>query len=306
LWWAQRRPVNVHGVAEVPQTAQQRFHHRTIAQEVDEGGAVAVGLVPGLDVPAAVVAVAEKGYADFEVTATGEPGHSSSPPRTTAIGILARAITAIEDHPMPATLNTPTGRTFDWMVHEATPTFRVLLANRWLLDPVLIKVMEMRPASNAAVRTVSSVTVVEGGIKDNVLPQSARAVVNCRLITGDTAENVLAHFSKAIGNARVTVRVLTAQAASPAAPPGTFGEQAMQKTLKQTYPDAVFLPNLALGATDARHFAGLTPNIFRFVPIHATSESMKQVHGPAEHLAVEDARNAARYYAQLIVNLCGQ
>jgi acetylornithine deacetylase/succinyl-diaminopimelate desuccinylase-like protein len=33
---------------------------------------------------------------------------------------------------------------------------------------------------------------------------------------------------------------------------------------------------------------------------------MKQIHGPAEHLAVEDARNAARYYAQLIVNLCGQ
>src|ERR1035441_4094014 len=34
LWRARRRPVNVHGVAVVPQTAQPRFHHRTIAQKV--------------------------------------------------------------------------------------------------------------------------------------------------------------------------------------------------------------------------------------------------------------------------------
>src|SRR5437867_13338189 len=59
LWWAQRRPVNMHGVAVVPQTAQQRFHHRTAAQKVrplvidkircDDGGMLAVALLHQLE-----------------------------------------------------------------------------------------------------------------------------------------------------------------------------------------------------------------------------------------------------------------
>ncbi|HOP26907.1 MAG TPA: M20/M25/M40 family metallo-hydrolase [Candidatus Sabulitectum sp.] len=45
----------------------------------------------------AVVGLAEKGYATFRITAFGRQGHSSVPPKSTAIGTLSRAIAILEN-----------------------------------------------------------------------------------------------------------------------------------------------------------------------------------------------------------------
>ena len=148
--------------------------------------------------------------------------------------------------------------------------------------------------------------MIEGGVKSNQLPQSARAVVNCRLIPGDTAEKVAAHFARVIGDPRVKVNILTADNASPEAPPESVAGRALKTALRQIYPEAIYVPSLAIGATDGRYFAALTPNVYRFSPIHVTPETLKQMHGPAEHISVEDAKTAVRFYAQLILNLCGR
>ena len=42
-------------------------------------------------------ATGEKGYASLELNVEGKGGHSSQPPESTSIGILARAITRLED-----------------------------------------------------------------------------------------------------------------------------------------------------------------------------------------------------------------
>lgn len=45
------------------------------------------------------IGVTEKGYATLELMATTQPGHSSMPPKETAIGILAKAVAALENNP---------------------------------------------------------------------------------------------------------------------------------------------------------------------------------------------------------------
>ena len=47
---------------------------------LDEGSAIAQGLLPGIDKPVALVGLAEKGYASVVLRATGASGHSSLPP----------------------------------------------------------------------------------------------------------------------------------------------------------------------------------------------------------------------------------
>src|SRR5690242_9576627 len=68
---------------------------------IDEGGYVAEGMVPGLEQPMAVINVAEKGYASFELTITTKGGHSSAPPADNTIGSLAAAITKLESNQFP-------------------------------------------------------------------------------------------------------------------------------------------------------------------------------------------------------------
>jgi carboxypeptidase PM20D1 len=67
---------------------------------IDEG-LVAEGMIKGLDKPAALIGLAEKGYATLVLNAVANPGHSSMPPRETAIGMMAAALARLEDHRLP-------------------------------------------------------------------------------------------------------------------------------------------------------------------------------------------------------------
>ena len=64
---------------------------------LDECGVITQGLIPGVDASVALIGVAEKGYVTLELTVEAEGGHSSMPPKHTAIGVLSRAITRIEE-----------------------------------------------------------------------------------------------------------------------------------------------------------------------------------------------------------------
>ena len=68
---------------------------------LDEGLLITDGILKGLDKPAALIGVAEKGYATLVLTAQATPGHSSMPPRQTAIGMMSAALARLEDHRLP-------------------------------------------------------------------------------------------------------------------------------------------------------------------------------------------------------------
>ena len=52
--------------------------------------------------------------------------------------------------------------------------------------PVILRIMAMRPQTEALVRTTTAPTVIRGGVKANVLPQHAEALVNFRILPGDS------------------------------------------------------------------------------------------------------------------------
>jgi carboxypeptidase PM20D1 len=89
----------VNGCKVMGQLLKERGVH--LAGIVDEGGGISAGLAPGVRGPVALIAVSEKGYLTVEFSVQGQPGHSSTPPPQTAIGILARGLARLEAHPMP-------------------------------------------------------------------------------------------------------------------------------------------------------------------------------------------------------------
>src|SRR6185436_9509798 len=185
---------------------------------LDEGGFYTEGTRPGLTVPAALIGTAEKGYLSLELSAEGEPGHSSRPPQEMAIGILARALERLQAQPFPARLE---GAPRDMLVTLA-PRLpfgqRVALANLWLVSPVVTHGLTGEPSSAAMVRTTTALTIVEGGHKENVLPGRARAVVNFRLLPGDTTAGTIAHVRGIVDDERVKLRPVTVSGNAAEAP----------------------------------------------------------------------------------------
>ena len=66
---------------------------------IDEGGTIKIDGIDGLKQPIALIGIAEKGYTSVQLTALGEGGHSSMPPKQTSIGMLAEAIDKLQKHP---------------------------------------------------------------------------------------------------------------------------------------------------------------------------------------------------------------
>jgi carboxypeptidase PM20D1 len=270
---------------------------------IDEGGAILEGIVPGVSAPVATVGVAEKGSVSLALVAEATGGHSSMPPSATAIGLLSRAITRLEADQFPASLRASRGL-FEAVGPEMAWPYRVLFANLWLFEPLLVRKLIAVPSTAAAVRTTIAPTIIQGGSKDNVLPGTARAVVNLRILPGETVRSTIDRVRRAVDDPRVTVSVIgEGDDPSPVSRADTAPFLALAAAIRQIHPDVVVAPYLVLGATDARHYAPLTANVYRFLPVHLSSGDLKRVHGVDERIALGDYVNAVRVYAQVIRGL---
>ena len=270
---------------------------------LDEGGLVVEDAVPGLTAPAALIGVAEKGFASVELTVRGAGGHSSMPPRHTAAGVLARAVTRLEANPFPGEVRGATALLFDAVGREMGFGRRVVFANRWLFDPLIERQLAAAPRTDATLRTTTAVTMLEGGPKDNVLPSRARAVVNFRILPGDSVAGVLAHVRRVVDDTTVQVRLTgTTVEPSPVSPARGHVWEQLERSVRQAYPDAVVAPFLVLGATDARWMRGLTTNVYRFSGMRIDASDLSRVHGTNERIAVDAYLEGIRFFALLIRN----
>jgi carboxypeptidase PM20D1 len=271
---------------------------------LDEGGVIADGIVPGLAAPAALVGTAEKGYLSLALEVQEAGGHSSMPPRETAVGILSRAVTRLESRPFPGGLRGPTREMFVYLGPEMPFAQRMAFANTWLFGPLIRRQLAGSPSTDAALRTTTAPTMFEGSPKDNVLPIRARAVVNFRILPGETLESVTERVRRTIDDPRIEIRPFGGLASepSPVSRTDTPAFRALHRAIRQVFPEAVVSPFLVLGATDARHYTGLSENVYRFLPVRMTSEDLSRIHGTNERISVRDHAAAIRFYRQLILN----
>jgi carboxypeptidase PM20D1 len=81
--------------------------------------------------------------------------------------------------------------------------------------------------------------------------------------------------------------------------------QTLNRTIREIYPDVIVAPGLMIAATDSRHYADITDNIFRFSPVRANSEDLKRFHGTNERLSIEGYADMIRFYRRFIENSAG-
>lgn len=273
---------------------------------LDEGGAVTHGVLPFTRAPVAMVGIAEKGYATLHLDVKLEPGHSSMPPAATAIGVLSRAITRLEENPFPADLSHQL-RVFAHAARAIDFGPRVLLTNGWLFGPLLERILAAKPVTNSGIRTTTAPTIINAGNKDNVLPGEAHAKVNFRLLPGTTAQDVLERTRRVIDDPRVQVSLdpRFVSEASMVSDTTSPSYRALERSIYESLPetDAVVTPYLVMGGTDSRHFAGLTRNIYRFLFNRLTPEGLATVHGTNERLGVENYAEMIVFYRRFIENI---
>ena len=275
---------------------------------IDEGMLITEGIMPGLEAPAALVGVAEKGYLSLKLEAKAAPGHSSMPPAPgrSAIAQLSQALAKLDAVPMPGGVRGVAAEMFDTVAPEFEGLSRVALSNRWLFGSMLQGQLEKSASTNAMLRTTTALTIVSGGNKDNVLPGRAEAVVNFRLLPGDSQADVIEHVKRVIGNEQIAVSVLGGSSeASRVAPTDGTGYQAVNRAVRGLFPGTIVAPGLMLGATDARYFEPLSQQVLRFSPVRAKPEDLARFHGTNERIALDNLADLIRFYHHLLQQAAG-
>ena len=274
---------------------------------LDEGQVVTQGIVPGFDKPVALIGIAEKGYLSLELLVEAEGGHSSMPPAHTAVGIMSSAIARLEDNQFAATIPDPVRSQFTFLGPEQGWFRRVVFSNLWLFAPLVKSQMEKAPSTGAMLRTTIAPTMLEGSIKENVLPTRARGVVNLRLLPGMSSDQAIRRVIDIVGDARVKIAA-TGTSRSEPSPVSSSDSDAFRKlhrAVKATFPEAIVAPSLVLGATDTRHFIAISDNVFRFLPARLARDDLKRYHGVNERIGVDNYSEFVRFYMRYLREAAG-
>jgi carboxypeptidase PM20D1 len=268
---------------------------------LDEGGVVAEGLLPGIDTPVGLVAIAEKGYLTLELTVEAAAGHSSTPPHETAIGILSKAIAFLEAAPQPTSLDSAQ-MLFRGLGPVLPFTMQFALANLWLFGGAVRKNLEKSPSTNAMIHTTVAPTILRAGAVENVLPARATAMVNFRLLPGETIAGLCERVRKIIDDKRVNFEPQPISVVEPTSFSSidTPAFDILKHTIRQMFGGVPVVPMLSLGGTDAKYYHSFTENVYRFTPLVFDKTALDCVHGSNEKVEVEAMGKMVQFFTHLI------
>jgi carboxypeptidase PM20D1 len=275
---------------------------------LDEGSVIADGVIPFLARPVAMVGVAEKGFANVEIVVDGKAGHSAMPGKGTAAGALSAAVAAIERQRFPLRLTPTVARFFRSLAPHTKGPLKAALKLVRPLWPLLRGPLSRDRSIDALLRTTQAVTILRSGDKENVIPDSARAVVNLRLLPGDSSVSALERVRQIARKNTprgfsADVRFLEGAAASEPIPESRL-DPALWTTLRESValvaPQAVLAPFLVVMYTDSRQFAGIADAIVRLHPVVLTGQDIDRIHGVDERISLENYGRMIVFYANVM------
>jgi carboxypeptidase PM20D1 len=274
---------------------------------LDEGGAILE-----LDIPHVIndkvggVGIAEKGYCDFEISVDAKGGHSSTPPKHSAVGELSKAILDLENHQFPAKVTREMKIIIDTIARTTELPVRFVGCNLPVILPALTPILSRIPPVASVMRTTTAVTMTNGSPQANVLPQKATATVNFRIMPGTTIADVEKHIRRVIRNKNVEIKLLGGNEPSIVSPTDTLTMDVISKVCSGLYNMSVPAPFVVMGATDARHYQNVTNQIYRFSPFVMSPEILMLAHGTDERIPIDCLENGIVFFKRYIKLLAGE
>jgi carboxypeptidase PM20D1 len=277
-----------------------------VAFLVDECSFIFDGFIPNLKKPCAMVSVTEKGALDLLLQVNMTPGHSSAPPKETSIGILAAAVSRLENTPMPNMFGSgPLKMTLEQLANEFPFPTNIVLKNLWLFRPLVSRLMERNYITNTLVRTTTALTMFNAGVKVNVIPPVAQASVNFRIHPAQTVHEVLELVKNIVADDRVQLHVLRAFDPLPISPSDdkALGYQLLRQTIQSIFPEVdIVAPGICIANTDSRHYTNITAGIYHFNPVYLQPQDFSSIHGINEKISVQAYETQVKFIFELIQN----
>ncbi len=286
-----------HSAEMTAQWLKQKGVHAEMV--LDEGGEVSETKFKEFKRPIAVIGVAEKGYATFELTVQKRGGHSMMPEKETAIDILTTALHTLRTQSTPARLTPPVQELLHRISSSSDNFFhRMAGSNDWLLERPIESIISSSPEGYAMIHTTIVPTILEAGMKDNIIPDIAKAVVNTRILPGETAQTVEDYIRRTLHDDRIQIKKVSRYGSDPS-PTTDFNSPAFKRVesaVYKTVPGVLPTPFLGTGGTDSRFFRRVSNGVVNFLPM----TDSKGFHSINERLPLRDFQRSINFIRTII------
>lgn len=250
----------------------------------------------------------EKIYYTVVGTATGPGGHGSVPLPDNALAALARAVARVHAWRAPVRLVETTRIYFQRLADiEDDPVMRrameALTAEGASPEQVeaAAAVLGRDPLHAAVLRAGTSLTLLDGGFRANVIPSEGRATFNVRVVPGDDILDVVRMMNEVGGEPAVVFALDGEPRAAPSpSPVSTALFQAMEREARAMAPGATVLPFMSTGATDGAALRAIGIPTYGILPMPLEQEDEMRMHGDNERVPVPALGWAAEYVYRVL------
>ena len=211
--------------------------------------------MPSAHGPRLPVIVGEKGSYWCRIRVRGTPGHASQPFRTDNALVTAAEIVRRLAEYRPPTMIHDTWRRFIEGVDFGPEWNRRLTDESTLHDFCDELPIGLARQAHACTHTTFAPTVIHGGTKTNVIPDTVDLEVDIRTLPGQRAADVRRMLDEALGPLAQHVEITPFEEnESTISPTDTPLWDSMERVSSRLVAGSALVPFLTVGATDARFF----------------------------------------------------
>jgi acetylornithine deacetylase/succinyl-diaminopimelate desuccinylase-like protein len=255
--------------------------------------------------PMMACALSEKALLWVKLVARGAPGHGSMPPEDQAIGKLLAALGDLAAHPPALAISPLVERTFRALAARApTPRRQAIEA---ILHPRARRVLpalarRLPRYQRALLGDVISVTKLEAGYKENVVPGTASATIDCRLVPETDPEEFFGRLSARMARFDVRCEILFSDG------PCGVSEGALlpllEEVCSEAFPEAAFAPVLCPAFTDSRYFRQQGADAYGLVPVMLSNAEVATFHGIDERIPLDGLKKGCEVVYEIVTRAC--
>jgi acetylornithine deacetylase/succinyl-diaminopimelate desuccinylase-like protein len=246
----------------------------------------------------------EKVAMNLDVIATGTAGHASVPRKDNAVTHLAAAIAKIGAFEAPVQFNSVTRAFFEGLAptqDEDTRKWLQALGTPDRGDHAARLISDENPNWNAMLRDTATPTMLEAGIRQNVVPSEARGVVNVRLLPGNQLDPLVTKLKQLVNDPAVRIEAEPGGGeAAPSSSQTTDLYASIARVAGQKFPGAPVLPYMSTGFSDSWELRMRNVQAYGLVPFPMTEEDFARVHGDNERIPVDSFRKGVDFLYAIV------
>jgi acetylornithine deacetylase/succinyl-diaminopimelate desuccinylase-like protein len=237
-----------------------------------------------------VVTATEKLSRNMRLVAHGTSAHGSVPRADNPIVHLSAAVVKLAAWRAPILLNEVTRAYFARLATISPPDQAALYTH--LDDPeTLEKIQAQSPHLGALLRATISPTIIQGGLRDNIIPATAEGFLMVRSLPGEDVPTLMNQMREVINDPAVDL--VPAWGQRPPAPPSRLDAEmflALERVQQRLFPQAITLPAMSAGSSDS---AQLRAKGVQAYGIGAFGS--EGAHGNDEHISVQGLGKLVEY-----------